>query len=239
MNTKATSRTRFAGLRLWLLACGARRCAAQAQAQHASSRSTCHAAGRQDRGARHDQGAAAQRAAELRGRQPAAHRVRLSRHRQRARPLEPGHRPGRPAQHERGAGRRPHAPGAQPAPRRGARGHARRAARVVDHARRAAPVGADRARRPGGALRRGHAPTPSTRCATSTSAAAATAKAASSSTCPTPPPASTSASRARTSSSIPARPRCPRTCAAASTWPTSARRSTPSTRSSRATTCAW
>jgi len=40
-------------------------------------------------------GAAAQRAAELRGRQSRAHRLRLPEYRQRARPRQPGHRPGR------------------------------------------------------------------------------------------------------------------------------------------------
>ena len=87
--------------------------------------------------------------------------------------------------------------------------------------------GVDHARRRRGALRRGQGPTPSTRCATSTSAAGAPARAASWWISPTPPPASTSACRARTSSSSSSRPRCPRACAAASTWSTSARRSTP------------
>jgi type IV pilus assembly protein PilQ len=46
---------------------------------------------------------------------PGAHRARLRRHRQRHRQEQPGHQPGRRARRERGAGRRTHPPGGEPA----------------------------------------------------------------------------------------------------------------------------
>ena len=154
MNTNSTLASSLHRAALAALARSALRARAGA-GQNSIEAFDVSAAGRQDRGAHHHQGAAAQRAAELRGRQPAAHRASISPTPSTRSAAQPGHRRGRAAQHERGPGARPHAPGAQPAPPGGARDRARRPHRA-DHAGRAGGR-RSRARRPGGALRRGAA----------------------------------------------------------------------------------
>ena len=161
----------------------------------------------------HAEGGAGQPAGGIQRDQSAAHRVRLSQHRQCAGPQRPGRERRRSAQHQRGAGGRPHAPGAQPRPRRGYDTQIDGRTLLITLQGAAAAASPVRRHHPfrGTARRRSAA----MRCATSTSAAAPPAKAASSSICRTAASASTSSSRAAPSSSISSIPRCPRTCAAA------------------------
>jgi len=101
---------------------------------------------------------------------PARIAFELSEHRQRARPRQPGHRPGELRSMNVGAGQRPHPRGAEPAPLRGARGEPRWQ-RAGDQPVRAAGR-ADHAGRTGRRTSPKAGPKPRTPSATSTSAAA-------------------------------------------------------------------
>ncbi len=148
-----------------------------------------------------------------------------------------GDQRGRAARDERRAGRRPHADGAQPAQHGDLRDAGRRQQR--EHRAHAGAALAGAADAAGGTLRRGHAgpealdprrrlpPRPERRGAGGDRARRRQHR-------HRHPPAGPAADRR-----LPEDRRCRTTCASASTWAISPRRSPRSARSSRARTCAW